>query len=106
MRSKGETISRNRVAKRAGVSLPFLRSHPDLLQVIDEAGAGQRAAAPLPPLDEMTKDHRIASLQRRLEGKDIIIAKRDEEIRRLKEDNAILYGRLANANPGRLAGTS
>ncbi len=61
-------VTRSAVARRAGVSVVFLRSHPDLLQAI--AGAEQQHR--LTPEDRATnptKDVVIAALRRRLDSK-------------------------------------
>src|SRR5437016_14421903 len=58
------TITKAAVARQAGVSLVFLRSHPDLVQAIEEAARTRSAlASPVRP-SSSAKDQVIAALRR------------------------------------------
>jgi len=93
------TITKAAVARRAGVSLVFLRSHPDLLQAIDEAAnTRQAAASPVSPGDN-AKDQVIAALRRRLEEMKQQLAAKDRELRGKQREIDRLYGKLAAASP-------
>jgi hypothetical protein len=93
------TITKAAVARRAGVSLVFLRSHPDLLQAIEEAARTRQAAAsPVPPGDN-AKDQVIAALRRRLEEMKQQLAAKDRELRGKQREIDRLYGKLAAASP-------
>src|SRR6266581_8524501 len=59
-------VTRSAVARRAGVSAVFLRSHPDLLQAIEEGEHQYRLTSPESTADK-AKDQVIAALRRRLE---------------------------------------
>src|SRR5260370_13798744 len=59
-------VTRAAVARRAGVSVVFLRSHLDLLQAIEEAEQRYRLA-PQDRTADKAKDQMIAALRRRLE---------------------------------------
>src|SRR5258708_39032716 len=58
-------VTRSAVARRAGVSVVFLRSHPDLLQAIEEAEQRHRLTPPEMATDK-GKNPMIAALRRRL----------------------------------------
>src|SRR2546421_13032060 len=59
-------VTRSAVARRAGVSVVFLRSHLDLLQALEEAEQRHRLAPPESAADKV-KDQVIAALRRRLD---------------------------------------
>src|SRR5260221_4541645 len=61
------TITKAAVARQAGVSLVFLRSHSDLVQAIEEA-ARPRSTSALPAVPgSSAKDQAIAAMRRRLD---------------------------------------
>jgi hypothetical protein len=92
-------ITKAAVARRAGVSLVFLRSHPDLLQAIEEAARTREAAAsPVLP-GSSAKDQVIAALRRRLEEMRQQLAAKDRELRGKQREIDRLYGKLAAASP-------
>jgi len=91
-------VTRSAVARRAGVSVVFLRSHPDLLQALSEAEQQHRLAPPEGAGDR-AKDQVMAALRRRLdEMKQQLIAK-DQELRGKQREIDRLYGKLAAASP-------
>jgi len=91
-------VTRSAVARRAGVSVVFLRSHPDLLQALEEAEQ-QHRLAPSEGAGDRAKDQVIAALRRRLdEMKQQLIAK-DQELRGKQREIDRLYGKLAAASP-------
>lgn len=93
------TITKAAVARQAGVSLVFLRSHPDLVQIIEEAARARVAqvssALPGPP----ASDQVISALRRRLDEMKQQLAAKDQELRRKQREIDLLYGKLAAASP-------
>src|SRR5215472_754875 len=69
-------ITRSAVARRAGVSVVFLRSHPDLLQALEKAEQ-QHRLAPLESAADQAKDQVIAALRRRLDEMKQTVAAKD-----------------------------
>ncbi len=87
-------VTRSAVARRAGVSVVFLRSHPDLLQVIEEAEQQPRLTPPESAADK-AKDQVIAALRRRLDELKQVLAAKDTELRQKQREIGQLYGKLA-----------
>lgn len=87
-------VTRSAVARRAGVSVVFLRSHPDLLQALEEAEQQHRLAPPEGAGDR-AKDQVIAALRRRLDEMKQSVAAKDAELRRKQREIDQLYGKLA-----------
>jgi chromosome segregation ATPase len=92
------TITKAAVARRAGVSLVFLRSHADLVQAIEEATRARPASVPAPSADT-AKDQVIAALRRRLDEMKQQLATKDQELRNKQREIDRLYGKLAAASP-------
>ncbi len=93
------TITKAAVARQAGVSLVFLRSHPDLVQAIEEAARTRSTSAlPVPP-GSSAKDQVIAALRRRLDEMKQQLAAKDRELRGKQREIDRLYGKLAAASP-------
>jgi hypothetical protein len=93
------TITKAAVARQAGVSLMFLRSHPDLVQAIEEA-ARTRAITASPALPgSSAQDQVIAALRRRLDEMKQQLAAKDRELREKQREIDRLYGKLAAASP-------
>jgi hypothetical protein len=97
LQQERKPVTKAAVAKRAGVSVVFLRSHPDLVQAIEEAGQ-RRLHIPTPPPQDRTKDQVIAALRRRLDEMKQTIAAKDREIRQKQREIDKLYGKLAAEN--------
>ena|SRR5438105_10426605 len=91
-------VTRSAVAKRAGVSVVFLRSHPDLLQAIEEAQQQHRLASPESTADK-AKDQVIAALRRRLDDMKQQLAAKDRELHGKQREIDRLYGKLAASSP-------
>ncbi len=91
-------VTRAAVARRAGVSVVFLRSHSDLLQTIEEAEQRHRLAPPESTTDK-AKDQVIAALRRRLDEMKQQLAAKDRELREKQREIDRLYGKLAVASP-------
>ena len=91
-------VTRAAVARRAGVSVVFLRSHPDLLQTIGEAEQQHRLTPPENAADK-GKDQVIAALRRRLEEMKQQNVFKDQELRGKQREIDRLYGKLAAASP-------
>jgi len=92
------SVTRAAVARRAGVSVVFLRSHPDLLQAIDEAEHQHRLTPQESPADK-AKDQVIAALRRRLDEMKQQLAAKDQELCGKQREIDLLYGKLAKASP-------
>ncbi len=98
LQQEHHAVTRMAVAKRAGVSVVFLRSHPDLLQIIEEAEQRHRLT-PLESAADKAKDQVIAALRRRLdEMKQLLVAK-DQELRGKQREIDQLYGKLVINSP-------
>jgi len=91
-------ITRSAVARRAGVSVVFLRSHQDLLQAIEEAEQ-RRRLTPSESGSDKAKDQVIAALRRRLDEMKQQLAAKDQQLRGKQREIDRLYGKLAAASP-------
>lgn len=87
-------VTRSAVARRAGVSVVFLRSHPDLLQAIDEAEQ-QHRLMPEDRATDLAKDQIIAALRRRLDEQKQALTRKDAELWQKQREIDLLYGKLA-----------
>ncbi len=87
-------VTRSAVARRAGVSVVFLRTHPDVLQAIEDAGQQHRLTLPESAPDK-GKDQVIAALHRRLDELKQTVATKDAELRQKQREIDLLYGKLA-----------
>jgi predicted nucleic acid-binding Zn-ribbon protein len=92
-------ITKAAVARQAGVSLVFLRSHPDLVQALEEAARKREAVAPPASPGSSAKDQVIAALRRRLDEMKQQLAAKDRELREKQHEIDRLYGKLAAASP-------
>jgi Family of unknown function (DUF6262) len=91
-------VTRSAVTRRAGVSVVFLRSHPDLLQALEEAEQ-QHRLAPSVSAGDLGKEQVIAALRRRLDEMKLQLATKDQELRKKQREIDRLYGKLATASP-------
>lgn len=91
-------VTRSAVARRAGVSVVFLRSHLDLLQTIEEAEQRHRLT-PLESGADKGKGQVIAALRRRLDEMKQQLAAKDQDLRAKQREIDRLYGKLASASP-------
>jgi hypothetical protein len=91
-------VTRSAVARRAGVSVVFLRSHPDLLQALEEAEQQHRLALPKSSADK-AKDQVIAALRRRLDEMKQQLASKDRVLLGKQREIDLLYGKLAATSP-------
>ncbi len=87
-------VTRSAVARRGGVSVVFLRCHPDLLQAIEEAEQRHRLVPP-ERAGDLAKDQVIAALRRRLDELKQTVAAKDAELRQKQREIDHLYGKLA-----------
>ena len=87
-------MTRSAVARRSGGSVVFLRSHPDLLQALEEAEQQHRLAPSVGAADK-AKDQVIAALRRRLDEMKQTVAAKDAELRQKQREIDQLYGKLA-----------
>jgi hypothetical protein len=98
LRQENRPVTRSTVARRAGVSVVFLRSLPDLLQALSEAEQRHRLAPPESTADK-AKDQVVAALRRRLNELKQSVAAKDAELRQKQRELDRLYGKLAAASP-------
>src|SRR4051812_47466976 len=98
LRQGKHPVTRSTVARRAGVSVVFLRSHPDLLQALEEAEQQHRLAASVSVADK-AKDQVIAALRRRLDEMKQQLTAKDQELCGKQREIDRLYGKLAAASP-------
>jgi hypothetical protein len=84
-------ITKAAVARRAGVSVVFLRKHPDLVQAIEDAERTRPVSPPINTDDGAAKDQVIAA-KHQLAAKDLELRQKQREIDRL-------HGKLAAASP-------
>jgi hypothetical protein len=96
LQKERKPISLVTVAKRARVSLPFLRNHPDLVQRIEEAARSQDTATHQDDREAQVTNQVLSAMRRRLEEMKGIIAKREAELRQRDGEIAILFGKLAS----------
>lgn len=75
------TITKAAVARQAGVSLVFLRSHPDLVQAIEEAARARPALVSSVSPGSLASDQVIGALRRRLDEMKQQLAAKDRELR-------------------------
>lgn len=92
-------ITKAAVARRAGVSVVFLRNHPDLLEAIEEAEHALLTSPPPVARADQAKDQIIAALRRRLDEMKQTIAAKDAQLREKQCELDRLYGKLAAASP-------
>jgi hypothetical protein len=98
LQQEGKSVTKAAVAKRAGVSVVFLRSHPDLVQAVEEAEQ-TRLHTPTASSPDRTKDQVIAALRRRLDEMKQVLGKKDAELRQKQREIGQLYGKLAASSP-------
>jgi hypothetical protein len=98
LQQEKQAVTRATVARRAGVSVMFLRSHPDVLQAIEEAGQRSRLM-PAENTADKAKDQVIAALRRRLDELKQALAAKDAELRQKQHEIDRLYGKLAAGSP-------
>lgn len=98
LQQEKQAVTRAAVARRAGVSVVFLRSHPDVLQAIEEAGQHDRLTPPENTANK-AKDQVIAALRRRLDELQQALAAKDAELRQKQPEIDRLYGKLAAGSP-------
>jgi tRNA U34 5-carboxymethylaminomethyl modifying GTPase MnmE/TrmE len=99
LQQERRSITKAAVARRAGVSVVFLRNHSDLVQAIEDAEQARPAMrSPLSSSDQV-KDQVIAALRRRLDEMKQRLAAKDAELRQKQRDIDRLYGKLAAVSP-------
>jgi predicted Zn-dependent protease len=91
-------VTKSAVARRAGVSVVFLRSHPDLLQALEEAEQQYRLTPP-ESVGDKGKDQVIAALRRRLDEMKQQLTAKDQGLRVKQREIDRLYGKLAASSP-------
>ncbi|GHO86060.1 hypothetical protein [Dictyobacter formicarum] len=94
LKQEHKPVTKAAVAKRAGVSVVFLRSHPDLMQAIEEAEQ-TRLHTPTALSPDRAKEQVIAALRRRLDEMKQALLKKDVELRQKQREIDLLYGKLA-----------
>lgn len=99
LQQERRVITKAAVARRAGVSVVFLRNHPDLLQVIEEATRTRPMVQQVASPADKVKDQVIAALRRRLEQMKETLATKEAALREKQRECDRLYGKLASASP-------
>ncbi len=95
----GRPITQAAVARRAGVSTVFIRSHPDVIQAIDEAEKARTAGlVPVDP-DTTARDVLLGSLRRRIDVLSREVDAKNAIIRQKQREIDVLYGKLAARSP-------
>lgn len=94
LQQEHQPVTKAAVAKRAGVSAVFLRSHPDLVQAIEEAGQ-RHLHTPSTSSQDRAKDQVIAALRRRLNEMKQALGQKDVELHHKQREIDQLYGKLA-----------
>ena|SRR5258708_5321988 len=92
-------VTKAALARQAGVSVVFLRKHPDLLQAIEEAGKAETVPQATETSVDRAKDQVIASLRRRLESMKKELTTKEAELRQKQREIDQLYGKLAANSP-------
>jgi len=91
----GHPITQAAVARRAGVSTVFIRSHPDVVQAIEEAEKARTAGlVPVDP-DTTARDVILGSLRRRIDALAQELDAKNAIIRQKQREIDTLYGKLA-----------
>jgi hypothetical protein len=98
MKLEKRTITKAAVARQAGVSLVFLRSHPDLVQAVEEAARTRSAPVSSAFSGSLASDQVISALRRRLDEMKQQLAAKDQELRGKQREIDRLYGKLAAAS--------
>jgi len=83
-------ITKAAVARQAGVSLVFLRSHRDLVQAVEEAASTRSALVSSISPGSSASDQVIAALRRRLDEMKQQLAAKDQELRRKQREFDLL----------------
>jgi hypothetical protein len=99
LQQEKSAVTKAAVARQAGVSVVFLRKHPDLLQAIEDAEQARSAIRSPVSSSERVKDQVIAALRRRLDEMKQQLAAKDGQLRQKQRDIDRLYGKLAAASP-------
>jgi hypothetical protein len=99
LQQEKRVITKAAVARRAGVSVVFLRNHPDLLQAIEDAEQSRPAIPFTDASSDRVKDQVIAALRRRLDEMKQQLAAKDAQLKQKQRDIDRLYGKLAAASP-------
>lgn len=95
---EGKSLTKAAVCRRAGVSLPFLRAHADLLQALEQAQMARRSGQPEPNVSSRADDsqRRITeALRRQLDAKQRACNAKDEELSEKERQIRVLLGKLA-----------
>jgi hypothetical protein len=92
-------VTKAALARQAGVSVVFLRKHPDILQAIEEAEKAQTVPQTTETSVDRAKDQVIASLRRRLESMKEELTTKEAELRQKQREIDQLYGKLAANSP-------
>ena len=89
---EGQTVNFNAVREASGVSRSYLYGSPDLRARIEAQRQAPRLRLVSGPVQETGRTERSTNLL--LTAKDIKIQELESEVRRLKEENKKLHGRL------------
>lgn len=98
LQKEGRPVTKAAVAKRAGVSVVFLRNHLDLVQSIEEAERMWMKSPPMAPSGNKANNQVLAALQRRMEKMKEELKAKDATIRQKDREITVLYGKLASGS--------
>jgi predicted ArsR family transcriptional regulator len=99
LQKEGRPITKAAVAKRAGVSTVFLRTHPDLLQAIEQAESRRPMQHKGGTPTDTGKDQVIAALRRRVDELKQALEAKERHLRDKQRELDRLYGKLAAGSP-------
>jgi len=91
----GHPITQAAVARRAEVSTVFIRSHPAVVQAIDEAEKARTAGLVRVDPDTTARDVLLGSLRRRIDALARELDAKNATIRQKQREIDALYGTLA-----------
>jgi len=102
MVKEGKPLVKAKVCQRAGVTPPFLRKHPDLLQLLEDAQArrlASRESVEAATSADKGKERVIEALKRQLDAKQAVINAKEAAVREKDRTISVLLGKLAANSP-------
>jgi hypothetical protein len=102
MVQQGLPLVKAQVCKCAGVSAPFLRAHPDLAQLLEDAQRKRLASKEQVAADASavrSKERIIEALKRQLDAKQTVIDAKEAALREKDRTIEVLFGKLAASAP-------
>lgn len=102
MLKEGKPLVKAQVCKRADVTPPFLRKHPDLQQALEDAQKKRLTSKDMVEAAasaDKGKDHVIEALKRQLDAKQAVINAKEATLREKDRTVSVLLGKLAANSP-------